>query len=264
MPKKIKVILTVFQYDELPAQSDLHMVYNYFKKITSDVVVFTDIKGIKNMFVYYTEIAKDYISNLKEDINYDVIIYYYSGHGIDGNIIFPNKDRVSFIEIKNTFGRISRTFTNLQDTIPELFIILDCCYAGDLNLTYRLDEKMYKLKHLLFTDQKITLITSSDKQKAGATKTGSLFTGYLFAYLEELTKHNNSPHYLEKSNRSFLKLREYLIGKIQGEYTVNYVNKSQIVTICSSYLYEPIIPSYLLQKQKIDITYENNYFILRR
>lgn len=73
------------------------------------------------IFAYFDYMFDSFLSSLTED---DTMIFYFSGHGTNGNILLSDKE----ISINSIIERIQNSKSKSK------IIILDCCHSGDFIL----------------------------------------------------------------------------------------------------------------------------------
>jgi hypothetical protein len=192
---------------------DLYQAYRYFNHITKNILVFTDITQdyrtsilkraildgyVDSNLLSFIEDTKDknqytqYISTQKGGYNnnnfdptiidfikgVDRLVFYYTGHGKEGNIILPDDTYVSLDYIRDLL--INHTGKKCQ-----ILSLLDCCQSSGMKLPYVISNGLYKLNCVnTITEKEIICISSSGiRNDSSATHTGSVFTRKLFGYL---------------------------------------------------------------------------------
>lgn len=267
-------ILIGFEYNinKLPGVIiDLYHSYNFCQTFCDKIFVCTDIEYIKDetllqeaindkianddLLTFYSKlepliIINDLLSVLKTILingKIDKLIIYFSGHGSDGSVILPDNSLLSFDDFKNCI------LDNISDT--EIFWILDCCNPQGLHLPYKLNGNRFTLSPNRFhcVKQKIMLITSAENhEKSIATRSGSLFSRYLFRLLLIL----NLPfNYQEEQTIPLHKNRNLhrLVGSLTSSIRKFYTGYSQTVSIYSSYIQDPVLPMWIGSSNRYDI-----------
>lgn len=249
----MKVLLTCFQYtdeNKLPIQGDINIVFSYFKKLTNDITVFTDIRKKEFVKITSSDTYRNYITNLISN----KIIFYYTGHSDGGRMIFPDGSYISFEEIKDILVS-SRT--------KDIVVILDCCYPNGMKLPYRFEDNKWIMINNNFIDKNFICISSAeDTQESAVNHKGSLFTEYLFDYLKNLSIVDSHRNKNSKINSNLSSMRKFIIDRIRSNYIISNDSRSQYITIHSSLIIPYIIPSYMLIKQSIDIRYDQTKLIV--
>jgi len=138
-----------------------------------------------NTLIFYTD--KSQLLGMLRDQCYKEsrIFLYYTGHGKNGNFVLPNSDYVSLNEIR---GRI----VSKSNPDADIFIVLDCCNATNMNLLYQYNGDKWvfnKSENIEYVSQNLILITSTlPDEESVATETGSIFTYILYEILLERIK----------------------------------------------------------------------------
>jgi len=208
---------------------DIYNFYRYSKKIFSEkIVVITDIdeqsvnrklllkcifdeivdadilsfiKDIKLRNEYYEckdkEMLKVILKSLNKDQRYEKIFLYFTGHGMDQNIVCPDE----MIFDSNTLLSL---ILSLSDESTDIFCLFDCCKHPDLGLPFKLDgfPRIHKSKTLVknnfdfmsdleinysFFPQRITLLTSRDcNNNTKSQSSGSIMSQKLYIELTKL------------------------------------------------------------------------------
>lgn len=261
-------ILIGFEYknDILPGTLiDLYHCYKWCKSFNCVTYILTDIKeinieilhnaidnklanksllnfyNIMNPIIIYDNLIDELSKILKNKIQDDKLIIYYTGHGVlYDNLVMPNDSLLSMKKLKNII---------LENVIisTEIFFIFDCCNPDGMGLPFKLKDNSFVLsstdmKLIDFVEHKILLITSSaNHQKSVATQLGSLFTRYLFKILIDMNKYDES--YIKKENiplsinRNLQRLTSNLSCNIRKLHT----GYQQNISIYSSYIIDPIL-----------------------
>lgn len=269
-------ILIGFEYNinKLPGVIiDLYHAYKWCQTFCSQIYLCTDIEFVKDesvlqeaindkianedLYAFYDNISpeiiiNDLLSTLKNVLTDKInrLVIYYSGHGIDEYIVLPDNSLLLFTDFKNcVLSSISIE--------TEIFWILDCCNPQGLHLPYKLNGNMFTLSlntKIKCVKQKITLITSAEgHEKSVATRSGSLFSRYLFRLLLIL---NFSFDYQKEKMIPLYKNRNLkrLMGSLTGSIRKFYTGYSQTVSIYSSYIQDPVLPMWIGSDEPYDVT----------
>jgi hypothetical protein len=279
-------LLIGFAYHDLNGTLiDLYHSYKWCQNFNCRIHVITDIKEIKeprhfekaikqglvdhdiNTF-YDTIIQKYIVSNkydfisglqtvLKTSIDSKLIIYY-TGHALKQGIELPDHSIMSFNEFRDHI-------LQWVDPQVEIFWILDCCNPNGLSLPYQLknNQFIFKNEDSYYGLHRILLITSSNpNEKSVATKTGSLFTRYLFQILSKMTV---TTFDIQKPlplvhNRNL----QRLIGNLSSAIRTVHSGYSQTVSIYTSYLQDPVLWMWIGSTKPYDIISTDSTIIIRR
>jgi hypothetical protein len=276
-------ILVGFEYSFNPlpgAIIDLYHCYKWLQSFNCETYVLTDIESIhdpdnlrhcidkniadSDLITFYDSISSKFIVRdgyelmtsiirlIKTGVRNNKLVIYFTGHGVRTCLVMPNKSLLSFVDFRD----------NLLDNLEpytEIFWILDCCNPSGLHLPYRLDGNLFVLSQgkIECVSQPILLITSSEPdEKSIATKSGSLFSRYLFRLLTSLNNQSLNDLVLRKSstiptscNRNLRRLMGNLASAIRKMHT----GYSQTVSIYSSYVMDPILWMWIGSKKSYDI-----------
>lgn len=151
----------------------------------------------------------------------EVEVVYFSGHGEGGGpkdkFILPDGSRVVWLEFYEYVKKCRGG--------ECVYVILDCCYPSNLDLRYTFQDGEF-VENIIYRSHdhlgKITLITASGTDESAiSSDRGSLFTKYLFEFLEEEVKTGTTT--------DFTKLKEFVESKIRGR-----CGRSRVVSIYSS------------------------------
>lgn len=242
--KKRKAILIGFEYEngkKLPGIIvDIYKVYHFLKKISwedSEIVVFTDITKDYNTEILKVAIVEKtvdseiltFIEDLKEKEQYiefkshnhynnfqsyisnlpNYAFIYYSGHSKNENLILPNN------------ALISLDFFRDMLKSEETFLVMDCCEGG-INLPFILHENLFRLEYdtSFIKSEMICISSSLDNEKSITSRTGSLFTRYLF---EEIS--NPCLYNISKNIKSKVKFGNILVSQPKLHYIFNWFYK---------------------------------------
>lgn len=261
-------ILIGFEYknDILPGTLiDLYHCYKWCKSFNCVTYILTDIKeidieilynaidnklanksllnfyNIMNPIIIFDNLIDELVKILKNKIQDDKLIIYYTGHGVlYDNLVMPNDNLLSMKKLKNIILENVVTST-------EIFFVFDCCNPDGMGLPFKLKDNYFvlsttEMRLVDFVEHKILLITSSaNHQKSVATQLGSLFTRYLFKILTDMNKYDES--YIKKENiplsinRNLQRLTSNLSCNIRKLHT----GYQQNISIYSSYIIDPIL-----------------------
>lgn len=263
----ITVIILCFQYNINKLEGglfDIYRVYKYYKKINYNIIIYTDINKIENNYwikllldenliyddIYYfnkefiivNELKQFNLNNIKEKNNINKIIFYYSGHFSDNNILFPNNELLNIKDLYNYF--------NIFDKLEKIFMIFDCCKLSNMNMTFKYFNNSWILnKEITFNNKEILIITSNYQNISISSSTGSLFTKYLFDFFN-LIKDNYRIDY------HFNKLIDFIKDKHYKYY--------QEINIYSSYNIDYIIYPWVIEnKTKYEFKLNKNYLSIK-
>lgn len=283
-------IIIGFEYiiNKLPGSYiDIYNAYNWCNSFNCDNYIITDtdydknkpniVSGIKNNNLdinihsidTYPKIiinnSDDLCSNIKTILNYGVsdnkLIIYYSGHGVNNNMLMPNNTYLSFNDFKNVI------LSNTNSSV-EIFLILDCCNPNGLSLPYKLDDNYFKLvndpnklfNNIDFISHSILLITSANEnEKSLATIYGSVFSKILFEILINmntdypLTFIDNRILINKNNNRNLRRL----IGNIRSSIRKLHTGFSQSVSVYSSFIIDPLLWMWIGSNRDYDIKSES-------
>lgn len=206
--------------------------------VDKDIIKFTE--NIEKIYIINKEKEfKLYIREIIKNIIYDnKLIIYYSGHGVNDNILLPDKSQIAFISFRDIIIK------NIRGDV-EIFWILDCCNATGLNLPYKLSNNSFMLSNNKIepVTQPILLITSSDSnEKSVATRIGSIFSRQLFYILTNI----NNKIFI---NRNLSRFKSFISSSIRQLHT----GYNQNVSIYSSYVTDPILWMWISNVKNYDI-----------
>jgi hypothetical protein len=276
-------ILIGFEYiiNSLPGSYiDIFHSYNWCDSFNCDIYIITDvdyninksniIQGINNNIIdkniHFLDThpkiiinnSLDLCSNIKTILNYGIpdnkLIIYYSGHGINNNMLMPNNTYLSFDNFK------SLILSDISSSV-EIFFILDCCNPNGLSLPYKLDDNYFKLvnNNIDFIPHSMLLITSSNEnEKSLATIYGSVFSKFLFEILTQmnteypLTMTDDKILINKHNNRNLRRL----IGNIKSSIRKLHTGFSQSVSVYSSFIIDPLLWMWIGSNREYDIKSE--------
>lgn len=258
---------------------DIYNAYKWCSSFGANIHVSTDIEFIKDpdnlqltvdrkiadpdLLTFYDRISgKSIVSNkqsllvpiinfLKRGIPDNKLIIYYSGHGVKDSMVMPDKTLLPFIDFRDNI------LNNLSSYV-EVFWILDCCNPNGLHLPYKLTDNVFSLSpsKIECVSQPLLLITSADaNEKSIATKSGSVFSRYLFRILAQLN--NDDPLIIRKKSISVpihknRNLRR-LIGNLSSSIRKMHTGYAQTVSVYSSYIIDPILWMWIGSRKSYDI-----------
>ncbi|SPN79119.1 Caspase-like protein [Brazilian cedratvirus IHUMI] len=175
---------------------DLYHLYSYFKKITDNIMVMTDLVSPEDSNLLIDAVKQNLLPEAlltftrslswagklhpytcKNDLEKllsqkdEQIFVYFSGHSSQGKLILP--DTVSGMETL-TF----RQKLESDNAGSEIFMIFDCCDADGTRLPFILSGESYVLSSPAhFTTKKTICLCSTRKGEDSASKIiGSVFT----------------------------------------------------------------------------------------
>lgn len=229
--------------------SDGSFIYRNKNILNEDIIKFYE--SVNKSIVYNRNTFLSDINNYLQEYNINKLIVYYSGHGIDNNLLLPNETLLPFSEFKNNILSNVNKFT-------EIFTILDCCNPNKLNLPFKLNNNKFVLSHgeKEFISQPMILIVSSDStEKSIATNTGSLFSYCLFSYLISFNKKYEPEFTNDRISIPTYKNRNLrrLIGNITSNIRKKHTGYTQNVAIYSSYMIDPILWLWVGSNKDYDI-----------
>lgn len=209
----VTVILLSFEYSHKKLHSsifDLYIVYHHFLKLDYKIKIITDIlnyvcftgkesmidiiEEYMNQFndkprlleffemlcheidikTYDIDCVKRIISDFLSVQNDDRYIFYYSGHGVKGNLLFPEKSRLPF-------SHLLQYFSSCLPRKSQAFIFLDCCATGELKMPFQYHPTHFEYnEQCYYYSQQMIVISSSRNEKSLSTKYGSFFTKAFF------------------------------------------------------------------------------------
>jgi hypothetical protein len=175
---------------------DLYHLYCYFKKITDNIMVMTDLVSPEDSTLLIDAVGQNLLPEAlltftrslswseklrpyksKEDLEKllsskdEEIFVYFSGHSSKGKLILP--ETVSGMETL-TFRQILEA----ENVGSEIFMIFDCCDADGTRLPFVLEGENYILSSPAhFTTRKTICLCSTRRGEDSASKIiGSVFT----------------------------------------------------------------------------------------
>jgi hypothetical protein len=183
----MKACLVVLEYTDLcGAIYDAYRVYQFIPK-NWQLNIITDIKEYNND--QNVEVEEDFNTFMSKSIKYKDInsllpyikecnFFYYSGHGIKEGLLLPDKNVLCYTTLRSCLDH------------DNVFIVLDCCNASSLELSYEYTREKPRLINCnKITKNKIWLFTASrEEEKAKSGKDGSFFTTLLFSLLKLTNK----------------------------------------------------------------------------
>ena len=208
------VLIIGFSYDNLPSTiADIYHVYSYYKNLDYNLYICTDIiepiniedrislltsGSVDDKFISFVSKTFDCIKTVVKDKQSLIdwfrsielskdnrLIIYYTGHGIENNILLPNGDRLTSYQFRNhvlDIGDIS------NQPKSNIFIIIDCCNPHGFFLPFKFDRdsKSFTCTNFNFILPKIIVMTSSESDSLSqALRLESPFTKYLFEYISK-------------------------------------------------------------------------------
>lgn len=187
---------------------------------------------------------KDFIRLLQEQ---DTFLFYFSGHGIGGNILLSD-DKISLVSV-----------INYIDQLPARtkLIFLDCCHAGDFHKpAARQMEFMDTLERYIGHGTAILASSSAGQvSRLGPGGESSLFTTFLAASLQ-------SQRLLRQGMLSIHDVKDH-IRFLMGKWTETHPDQEQIPVFRSNILGDirfPVSPCHPYVPRQI--RYETKDYIL--
>lgn len=265
---------------------DLYQAHKWCHSFGCNISVLTDIEYVKDidnlqnvverklaepdLLTFYPKISPkivhdattmmgDIINILRSGIPDGKLIIYYTGHGVKDCMVMPDRSLLPFIDFRDNI------LDNL-DSYVEIFWILDCCNPNGLHLPYKLEGNAFSLSpsKIQCVLQPILLITSSEtNEKSIATKSGSVFSRYLFQLLTLLNRpieisNSGKMNFTVKNNHLVIpseknrNLRR-LIGNLASSIRKMHTGYSQTVSVYSSYIIDPILWMWIGSRKDYDI-----------
>lgn len=284
-------LLIGFQYHDLNGTViDLYHAHKWCQTFNCDIHVITDIGGNNgnnenrnnlefairqgvadvDLRTFYDRLTSKYVVANKDQFvselhaildkarSHHKMVIYYTGHGLqnglENGIKLPDSTLMSFNEFRN------HILSNIYIQV-EIFWILDCCNPNGLSLPYQLRNNQFMFKdvsnnissNIYYGMHRILLITSANPdEKSVATKTGSLFTRYLFKILTNMTV---TTFDVQKPlplihNRNL----QRLIGNIASAIRTVHSGYQQTVSIYTSYIQDPVLWMWIGSNKPYDIS----------
>lgn len=280
----VLALLIGFKYQDLNGTIiDLYHAHKWCESFNCDIHVITDITddgidlglAIKQEIVdqdvttFYNRIASKYIvqnkiqfsSSINKILNIQHItklVVYYTGHGVQNGIKLPDENHMSFNDFRDN------VIKNVNENV-EIFWILDCCNPSNLSLPYQLKNNQFIFQNdsTFFGPHRILLITSANSnEKSITTKTGSLFTRYLFKILSNMpvTSFDVKKPLSLIHNRNL----QRLIGNLSSAIRTVHSGYQQTVSIYTSYIQDPVLWMWIGSTKSYNITgnYINNHPVI--
>lgn len=279
-------ILIGFEYgiNKLPGVTiDLYHCYKWCKTFNCDINILSDASPPKNTIIhralrdklvdfdvsnFYGKIENRYKVNTKLDLTRSIkdilsnniidnkLIIYYTGHGVENEIILPDESLLSLDELK-------RNMISVINSTVEIFWILDCCNPSGMKLPYKLEDNKFTLStpNVEFIKNPMLLITSSEThEKSVSTVYGSLFSKYLFKILTCMnnTKINYDGIVTTKHNRNLQRLTTTLTSEMRRANS----GYSQTVSIYSSYVTDPVLWIWIGSNRDYDVVIDSSLSVL--
>lgn len=235
--------------------TDIYHLYANQKKLNRTVYIFSDMvqpkkpEGILNLlssnsvdsgFFSFIEREFEEINNLvynKDELNSKLekinlskdgrLIFYYTGHGIDGNFLLPNGDKYSSLELRKKLFEINDGLLNSENA--NILLIVDCCNPHGMYLPFKLNKNFEHEKnseHYTLAD--IIMIASAEfETEAQTTNDESTFTKFFLKYLNK-NKTLDFQSIIEYVNKRCQKLKinqecTMYTSKIQNEILWSWV-----------------------------------------
>lgn len=227
---------------------------NFYEKLDPYIITSFTLENVcKNPFSKKQPITNNFLSTIKEILDKGVpdekLIIYWSGHGKDDSLVLPDDSLICMLKFRN------HILNNISST-TDVFWILDCCNPNGLHLPFKLNNNAFSLattdvNKISCVSQSVLLITSAENhQKSAATLFGSLFTRYLFQLLTIMNiKTEISINIKLQQNRNLRRLTGNLSSLIRKKYT----GYPQNISIYSSYIIDPVLPTWIGSKHNFDV-----------
>lgn len=257
---------------------DLYQAHKWCQSFDCNINILTDIEFIRDpvnlqnvvdqkladsdLLTFYSRIIPKIVTGantllstiiniLRTGVPDSKLIIYYSGHGVKDSMVMPDKALLPFVDFRDNI-------LNNLDPYVEIFWVLDCCNPNGLHLPYKLDRNQFVMSptKIQCVTQPILLITSSEaNEKSIATKSGSVFSRYLFRLLtlmnipSELIIKKRTVTLPTGKNRNLRRL----IGNLSSSIRKMHTGYSQTVSIYSSYIIDPILWMWIGSNKDYDI-----------
>jgi len=237
---------------------DIYTAYMHFTDLGYEIYTMTDIienyislrtirendPKMKDFLQYLSD--KTFVKNISLD-NFqnslknilckgdDKYIIYYSGHGINGNILLPNDDKLPMSDFLKIISMYTKPNT-------QIFIILDCCDVTNLFLPFEFKNNKFKYSEESNLFEQIIMLISSSRgnEKSISTFEGSIFTKFFFEKKETFN-----------INKCIQSLTDEISRDIQNIIKEgNLSNNCQIpnISLYTSYITFPIIWPWVFEK----------------
>lgn len=110
------------------------------------------------------------------------LIFYYTGHGVDGNFILPDGEKYSSLELRKNILNMGNGILNQFKS--EVLIIIDCCNPHGMYLPFRINQNFnYEENSRHYVKPNIIMLASADfENESQANNNESTFTKYLLKY----------------------------------------------------------------------------------
>lgn len=239
----------------LPSCSmDIYNAVNWMKSFDCNINLYTDIQStdirvtMNNMThsinSAFAKVDTTHIINnlrdftdsiLSKTIEDDKIVVYYTGHGEDDSIVFPDRSKLRNYEFRDMILSILPDYS-------EVFWIMDCCNPSGMSLPFELKNNNFRLRSgsLIPVTQPVLLIVSANQTDTSvSTVNGSVFSTSLFELLSNLKNKNRNLNRFKTSIR-------HNIRRVRPDY-------DKFASIYSSYLTDPILWLWIGPDVKSDI-----------
>lgn len=188
-------LLIGFCYQEhsmMSSMVDLYLMHGLFLKRQWKIHTFSDRHVREDTYDYIIDdsdihlvySSENLISNIDSlDMSKDHVVVYYTGHGEeDGCLRLPNGDKIKFSHLRELIS--SRC-----DEDTEILFVMDCCYSGNMSLSYIYDstEKRFIYNEEGdYSDKKIMILSSSKRgEESSSICNGSFFTRFFIEAVEK-------------------------------------------------------------------------------
>lgn len=191
-------LLIGFEYthEKLPSTiNDLSLMSDWCQSFSCNTHIITDIYFPQEQYTKIHSIsdlslAIHTILSNKEKFQFDDrVIIYYSGHGINNNILLPNNEELPFCDFRD----IILYYFNPN---VEIFWVIDCCNPQGLQLPYKFslssDTFMLNCTKKFFSNRMFVLTSADSTQKSISTSSGSTFTKSFVSYISSPTSYSLS------------------------------------------------------------------------
>src|SRR3990167_1512705 len=144
-------------------------------KVDPEVLSFLETKEFSaKLLVHDVEEFNKTIRNKLKTAESKIFIYY-TGHGEDGSMVFPNNEKFQFSDFKNL----------ILEEIPctsKIFMVLDCCHPSNFSLPFQIKNKKFRLvdKWKPINHDLILVTSSKSNETSTASTMGSFFSKYFF------------------------------------------------------------------------------------
>lgn len=197
-----KVVIIGWHYSQnrIPAWVDILRVFQWLNPYTDNIVIITDeterlqhlltpplLKTVtsstsycepttRKVTLYQVLTKQEMLRKLYKERD-SRCIFYYTGHGIDNNMVLPSDEIIAWDEV----------YFLLKCRAKEITMIIDCCSAPSFNLPYNY-SKGWKGRECNDSTINVTLFTPKFEKSIVETD-GSIFTrDFIATYTEGYDK----------------------------------------------------------------------------